>query len=184
MPVDRAGSLRGAARSREPGSPEVSFRSRAQRERSEQTHERQRLQRGCRGGKPRRDPPRCDSKGYLQHREADRWPENGHRILAVHVGGSREALVVAMKTDADRLLVQEHRIVGPGLPRIQGLAMGKGWHGVWDAAAANGSAAAALRWCKEASPDHAGRTDGQGYHCGARLDAPEPSACSFGLQCP
>lgn len=33
----------------------------------------------------------------------------------------------------------ERRIAGLGLPRMQGLAMGKGWHGVWHAAAANGN---------------------------------------------
>lgn len=44
-----------------------------------------------------------------------------------------------MGTDAEVLLIQEHRIAGPGLPGSHGLAMGKGWHGVWDAARANGN---------------------------------------------
>jgi hypothetical protein len=32
------------------------------------------------------------------------------------------------------LLIQEHRIDGPGLPGIQALVAGLGWHGVWAAA--------------------------------------------------
>lgn len=44
-----------------------------------------------------------------------------------------------MGSDVRILLIQEHRIAGPGLPSIQGLAVGKGWHGVWDAARSKGN---------------------------------------------
>lgn len=53
------------------------------------------------------------------------------------VRGSREALILAMETEAEILLVQEHRIAGPGLPGVQGLSVGKWWHGVRVAAVAN-----------------------------------------------
>lgn len=61
-----------------------------------------------------------------------------HMVMTLNVGGSREALINAMDVDARILLIQEHRIAGLGLPGIQGLAMSKGWHGVWDAATTNG----------------------------------------------
>lgn len=83
--------------------------------------------------------------------EAERWVNTGykntaqlgsthaHLVMTINIGGSREALVNAMDTDAWVLLVQKHRVAGPGLPGIQGIAMGKGWHGVYDAAKANGN---------------------------------------------
>lgn len=44
-----------------------------------------------------------------------------HPVLTLNVGGSREALINAMDMDVKILLIQEHRIAGPGLPGIQGL---------------------------------------------------------------
>lgn len=67
------------------------------------------------------------------------WERSQHAILTLNVGGSREALILVMETDVDLLLFQEHRIAGPHLPGIQGLAMGKGWYGVWGAATSNGN---------------------------------------------
>lgn len=64
---------------------------------------------------------------------------HAHPVEAMNLGGSLEALVNAMETDARVLLIQEHRVAGPGLPGIQGIPMGKGWHGVWDAATAKGN---------------------------------------------
>lgn len=62
-----------------------------------------------------------------------------HAALTRNIGGSREALILAMETDAEILPIQEHRIAGPRLQGIQGLAMGKGWPGAWDAARAHGN---------------------------------------------
>lgn len=90
-----------------------------------ETAQRQATQRD--GG--REDTERRDTWGALKQQA----------VLTISVGGSREALTLAMETDAEILLIQEHRIAGPGLPGIQGLAMGKGWRGVWDAAQANGN---------------------------------------------
>lgn len=59
--------------------------------------------------------------------------------MTLNVGGSREALVNAMDTDARALLVQEHRVAGPGLPGAQGIAVDKCWHGALDAGKANGN---------------------------------------------
>lgn len=59
--------------------------------------------------------------------------------MTINVGGSREALINAMETDARILLIHEHRVAGTGLQGLQGTAMGKGWHGVWDATTANGN---------------------------------------------
>lgn len=64
---------------------------------------------------------------------------HSHLVMTLNVGGSREALINAMDTEARVLLIQEQKIASPGLPGIQGLAMGKGWHRVWDAAKANGN---------------------------------------------
>lgn len=81
--------------------------------------------------------------------KAERWGSTGYRkkahlgtltqhaVLTLNVGGSKEALILKMETDADILLIQEHRIARPSLPSIQGMAMRKGWHGVWGAATAN-----------------------------------------------
>lgn len=41
-----------------------------------------------------------------------------------------------MEIDAGILYIKEHLIAGPGLPSIQGLAMGQG---VWDATTTNGN---------------------------------------------
>lgn len=60
-----------------------------------------------------------------------------HGIMSTNVGG--EALFVAMESDADVLLVQEHGLGWLGLPGGQAAAMGKGWHGNWDPATANGN---------------------------------------------
>lgn len=60
-------------------------------------------------------------------------------VMTLNVGGSREALIAAMETEAHVLVFQEHRVAGPGLPGLQGVDMEKGWHGVWDAAWANGN---------------------------------------------
>lgn len=76
---------------------------------------------------------------YRLQRAARLGSTHAHLIMAINVGGSREALINAMDTEARVLLIQEHLVVGPGLPGIQGLVMGKGWHGVWDAARANGN---------------------------------------------
>lgn len=60
-------------------------------------------------------------------------------VVEVNVGGSREALFLAMEIDIDIFLVQEHRIAGPGLPGVQATALGKGGDGVWYPVAAHGS---------------------------------------------
>lgn len=59
--------------------------------------------------------------------------------MTINVGGSRAALTAALGIDAPVLLVQEHRVDGPGLPSAQAAAMGAGWHGVWDQGTANGN---------------------------------------------
>lgn len=79
---------------------------------------------------------RCDGK---DHKASHLGSTQTHLVMTVNVEGSREALVNAMDPGARILLIEEHRIAGPGLPGIQGLGMGKGWHGVWDAACAHGN---------------------------------------------
>lgn len=60
-------------------------------------------------------------------RRANLSATHKHGIMAINVGGSREALVLAMDSKADILLVQEHRLDGRGYLA----AMGKVWHGIW-----------------------------------------------------
>lgn len=59
-----------------------------------------------------------DSTERPQHRKVETWSDGGYRkthlgaqqqhaILTINVGGSREALILAMETDTDILLVQE-----------------------------------------------------------------------------
>ena len=55
-------------------------------------------------------------------------------VLTINVGGSREALGNAFQAKAHILLIQEHRLTGPDIPGMQGLAAMAGWHGVWDEA--------------------------------------------------
>lgn len=62
-----------------------------------------------------------------------------HVVMTINVGGSRAALVNAMYSDVAILLVQEHRLDGSSLLGMQSGAMGKGWHGIWGLALANGN---------------------------------------------
>lgn len=48
--------------------------------------------------------------------------------MTINLRGSREMFFLAMETEADILLIQEHRVAGPGLPVLQAAAKGKGWH--------------------------------------------------------
>lgn len=66
-----------------------------------------------------------------------------------------------MEVDTDVLLVQEHRIAGLGLPMGRSCSERQ-----WAQRRHNNAG-------KDASPDHAGRTEGQGYHCKDRLHALE-----------
>lgn len=63
----------------------------------------------------------------------DSWPESGykknthlgaqqqqHAMLTTNGGGSRKALVLAMETGANILLVQEHRLTMPSPPGGRG----------------------------------------------------------------
>lgn len=52
--------------------------------------------------------------------------DHQRRVDMVSVGGSRDALMTAPELEARVLLVQEHRIDGPGLPGVQAAAMGAG----------------------------------------------------------
>lgn len=69
------------------------------------------------------------SREILHRRGAPRRTKTA-RCPDDNVGGSREGLTLAMDWDVDILLVQEHRMAGPGLPGMQGLAMWMGWHEV------------------------------------------------------
>lgn len=57
--------------------------------------------------------------------------------MTINIGGNREALFLAMESDADILLVAKHRLDGLGLQGVQAAVMGAGWRGIWDPAIAN-----------------------------------------------
>lgn len=74
--------------------------------------------------------------------EAGCAEEAGRLRAALGEGAKTQAAVAveeAGRRQVEILLIEEHRMAGPGLPGIQWMAMGKGWHGVWDATRANGN---------------------------------------------
>ena len=57
-----------------------------------------------------------------------------HTVTTINLGGSREALNNALEIDANVLLIQEHRLLGPELQCAQAMATKAGWNGIWDPA--------------------------------------------------
>lgn len=53
-----------------------------------------------------------------------------HDVTTINMGGRREALLNAMDSKSQVILIQEHHIVGPGLVGILAATMAKGSHGV------------------------------------------------------
>lgn len=81
-------------------------------------------------------------QGRVSRRQSQKPPRGGkteHQIASVNLGGSREALTSALEMKVSVLLLPEHRIAGTGLPRVQAMAMGRVWHGIWYATQANGN---------------------------------------------
>lgn len=66
---------------------------------------------------------------------------HAHLIMTLNVGGSREALINAMETYSRVLLIQEHRVAGPGLPGLLCEKAGTEY-GMQERPAAMGAAAA------------------------------------------
>jgi hypothetical protein len=96
----------------------------------------------------------AQDKGHINRRLHTLGGHLDHLILSCNVGGSRDALVSFMSSDCQVLLVQEHRINGPGLPGMQALAARMGWHGVWDAAVQRWKVRRNCCSCQTSHSDH------------------------------
>ena len=72
-----------------------------------------------------------------------------HTITTINLGVSREALNNALEIEANVILIQEHRMLGPELQSAQAMAAKAGWNGIWDPAqktTAKGRSGAPLFW--------------------------------------
>lgn len=119
---------------------------------------------GAPSAKPRPCSGEQSARGHGQ--DAETWPQCGwrkrahlgarrqHAVLTTNVGGSSEAWILAMETEADVLLVQEHRIAGPGL--VSAMQRTQRRH--------SGASLAT-------SAGHERRPDGLGHRSGDQVDA-------------